>query len=384
MQKHLKVLMIAASLNYRIRGGLSRHTYELCKALSKLGCRIQVFCMDKPENREVNVDNKFPVSCISAPFFDLVSFNINMLRKIQHHDVDVVHSQAGHGFIFGLAKKRPLVVTVHGTSIRILRSVPALQHHIVPYATVLMERYTFAKADKIIAVSKSVARNLSTDYGLKKERIAFIPHGVDTEKFNPNLNGELVRTKYNVEGPLLLCVSRLRPERFVQRLIPMLNNVVKEIPNARLIIVGEGSSRSYLERLRNQHELTKNIIFAGAHDNDLPYFYAAADLYILPGIHPPAMKEMTVLEAMASGKVVIYVSRINRNSGYSSETEEGIHNNSVIAVNNNKEFASRAICLLQNEKKRKALGSTARRFAIANFSWEKVAEKTISIYKSLL
>jgi glycosyltransferase involved in cell wall biosynthesis len=254
----------------------------------------------------------------------------------------------------------------------------------LPYATVLIERHTLLQADKIIAVSQSVIEDLSSDYGIEKEKIEFVPHGVDTEKFNPHLAGDAIREKYDVRGPLLLCVSRLQPERFAQKLIPMFGNVAKEIPNATLIVVGDGSLRPSLEAARSHSGLSKNIILAGAQDDDLPYFYAAADLYILPGIHPPATKEMTVLEAMASGKAVVYVNRIQKGLNHSYEPDKDAQDKGIIAVEDHKEFANCAVNLLRDEKKRRALGLAARDAVVSNFSWEKAAEKTINVYESLL
>jgi len=377
----MNILMIAMSLDYRIHGGLSRYTYELCKALNKLGCHVYVSCTDK--NTTVDINNKilipsFPGTGFS--FLDFLSFNKNLPRKIRGYEINVIHSQGDHGFVLALMKNRPFVATVH-TSFKIgLRTVPSLQFHPSPYFRILTEKCTFMKADKIIVVSKSLSKSIQNDYGVKKEKIVCIPNAVDVEKFNPNLNGGIVRKKYNVNGPLLVCVTRLGTGRFVEKLIPMAKAVKKEIPNITLIIVGDGPSRQSLERLCACHGLTKNVILAGAKgDDELPYFYASADLYVLPMVFTPASKEFSVLEAMASGKAVVYVNRMG------SENEgERITNCNPIVANNDKDFASSIIYLLQNEKKRKELGSIARKAILKRFSWEKVAEKTMEVYRSLI
>lgn len=370
--------MIAMHLDYRIHGGLSRHTFELCKALKKLRCHVYVSTM---ENDYMDIDNKIGVpSFPPVTFLDFLSFNMNLPRKTRDYDIDVIHSQADHGVVFALMKKSPLVVTVH-TSLKIgLRAVSAARYHPSPYFRALTEKYTFMKADKIIVVSKSLGKSIQNDYGVEEEKIVFIPNAVDVEKFNPNLDGEVVRKKYDVNGPLLVCVTRLDAGRFIEKLIPMVMTVKKEIPNIKLIIVGDGSSKQSLERLRERHALTKNVILAGAKgDDELPYFYAAADLCVSPMVYAPAMKEFNVLEAMACGKALIYVNRIGPENG-----EELMTKGIPIAVKNDEDFAKSIIFLLQNEKKRKELGSVARKAIMKSFSWEKVAEKTIEIYNSLI
>lgn len=376
--------MIAKSINYTVSGGLSRHTFELCKALKKQGCQVFMACMNKPENTVINIDNKILLPYFPLHFLDLVSFNLNTLRKTWGYDIDIIHSQLSDGFAFSIVKKAPFIVTAHHLGVRALQYTPKLRYHIVPYATVLVEKYMCRKADKIIVVSKYNAESIQSDYGIDKEKIVFIPNGVDTRKFNPNVNGEIIRKKCDVNGPLLLCVTRLTIGRFVHDLIPMIKAVTKEIPHVKIIIVGDGSLKHYLEKLRDQQGLTENITFVGkVSDDELVYFYNASDLCILPGAHNP--RELTMLEALACGKPFVYIKRIKM------ETEDDqVYNENnaitspIIAVNNNKDFTSFIVYLLQNEKKRKALGSVARKTAIENLSWERIAEKTINVYRSLL
>jgi glycosyltransferase involved in cell wall biosynthesis len=372
--------MIAKSINPAFGGGISRHTYELVKALKKRGCDVTVACVRKSENNMMNVNNKVLVSYFHLPILDLISFNLNMLRK-NLNNVDIVHSQLSDGFIFSVVKKAPFVVTAHTSGVSDIRYVPKLSRHLVPYATCIVEKSMYRKADKIIAVSGYVAESIQSEYGVNKNKIVIITNGVDTEKFRPNINAEVIRNKYNINGPLLLCVTRLAIGRFVEDLIPIAKAVSKEIPNVKIMIVGDGPLKHYLEKLRNQQGLTEKVIFVGRISDELPYFYNAADLCFLPGAHNPI--ELTMLEAWACGKSVVYIKRIKTeddqlyNKTYSYE-------NPIIAVNNIKEFVNSVLYLLKNENERKSLGIAARNTVIKHFSWERIAEKTINVYQSLL
>jgi len=377
--------MIAKSINPVFGGGLGRHTFELCKALQKQGCQVFIACMNKPKNTlmglKIFLHNYIPLS-----FLDLISFNLDMLKNLRGHDFDIIHSQLTDGFIFSIVKKRPFIVTVHASGANAIKTIPKLRYHCVPYVMVLVERCLYKKADKIIAVSKYDSESMQSDYGVDKEKIVFIPNGVDTLKFNPNIKGEVIRKKYGVNGPLLVCVTRLALGRFVAHLIPMVKAVAKEIPQAKTIVVGDGPLRPYLEKLRNQQGLAKNILFVGAKgDDELPYFYNAADLYVLPGLHPPALREFTVLEALACGKPVIYLNRIETESARAHMYNKNkVLDTPVIAVSNNEEFSSCVAHLFRNEDKRKSLGLAARKTSVELLSWEGIAEKTINVYRSLL
>lgn len=386
MKNFLKILMIAKLINPAFGGGLSRHAFELCKALKKQGCQVFIACAKKLENASVNINDKIMFQYFAMPFADLMTFNLNMLRNLRDHDFDIIHSQLAEGFIFSIVKKKPFVATVHASTVSAIRNIPKLRYHVVPYAMFLVEKCMYEKADKIITVSQYDSESLQSDYGVDEEKIVFIPNGVDTQKFNPNINGEIIRKKYGVDGPLLLCVSRLARGRFIHGLIPMVKAVAKEIPRVKTIVVGDGPLRRCLERLRDQQRLAKNIIFVGAKgDDELPYFYNAADLYFLPGLHPPAMREFTVLEALACGKPVIYFDR----TGVETENAHTYNRNQVldtpiVSVCNNEDFSSCVVHLFQNEKKLKSLGVAARKTVVGHLSWEGIAEKTIDLYRSLL
>jgi len=370
--------MITSHLDYTIRGGGSRHTYELCKALDKLGCKVYVSCMNKPENKLIDLKDRIYVPYCPIAVLDLVSFNINMLRKTRSCEVDVIHSQAADGFIFAITKEKPFVVTLHGSVRTVMSATSKYRHHISPYFKLLIEKFALKKADKIISVSELVANFVKANYKVDEEKIVMIPNGVDTEKFNPELDTEAIRKKYSVSGPLLLCVTRLSPDRHVTCLISMVEKVAKEIPEVKLIVVGDGPLRRTLERLRDRRGLTERLVFTGAkNDTELPYFYAAADLCILPIAYPAATKELTVLEAMASGKVTVYFDRIGI---MHSELEK----DNPVGVNNDKDFVSTITYLLQDEKKRRVLGLAGRKMVTEKLSWDKVAQKTIEVYKSLV
>ena len=366
-------------LDYRIHGGLSRHTYELSKALDKFGCQVLVSCI---ENDLMAIKNKISVPSIHLHerTLDFLSFNFNLKRKIQDLNINVIHSQGDRGFIFAINKKNPLIVTAH-TSLKIgLKALSKSRYHPSPYLRVLTEKCVLTKADKIIVVSESLGDSLREDYHIAEEKIVYIPNAVDVKKFNPQVNPDIIRKKFDINGPLLLCVARLENGRFVEKLIPTIQKVKKEVSNVKLILVGDGPARKHFEELIKYHGLEKNIILAGARgDEELPFFYAAADLCISPMVYSPAKKEFNVLEALASGKLLIYVNRLGHNDG-----DEVITKENPLSVENDKDFAFSIIDSLQNKRKTRTLGLMGRKAIVNSYSWERVAKETIKVYKSVI
>lgn len=371
--------MITRSLNYTRYGGLSRHTYELSRALRKMQCNVKIVCMDTRTNAIDDssqiTDGTIQIRTIPIAGLDLISFNANMLRTIDTKKFDVVHSHSNYGFIFALIKPKPLVATAHGSAKLSLRLVPKFRRHPSLLVQLLAEKATFTKANKVIVVSRVHADVLTSEYGIDEEKIVYIPNGVDIEKFSPSLPSDFVRRRYNVEGPLLLCVSRLGRDRPVERLFPVMKSVRREIPNVKLIVAGGGTRRDSLERSAKREGLGESIVFVGALNDDLlPHFYNAADLLVLPTIFSG---ELTVLEAMACGKVVAYIDRLTE-----APAQPSAHGNPVAARDENS-LARQVISLLQDDKTRRKLGAVTRKEIAANFSWEMIALKTIEVYKSL-
>jgi len=370
----MSIQMIVNSLNYSIRGGVARHTYELSKALSKIGCKVIVSCMKIPENLHLDLKGKMLLPTLRKPVLDILSFNLCLLRKSAHFEVNIIHSQGPYGFIFALTKRKPFVVTVHGVISQILRDFPSLRYHLSPNAMLLFERIVINKADKIIAVSDDIRKRILSKYKVAEAKITVIPNGVDVERFNPYLDTQSIFTKYNIRRPLILCVNRLETARNVHSLIFMMKEVTREIPSATLIIAGDGPLKRKLEELRNHYGLTKNILFVGAlTDEQLPYYYAAADLYVLP-----LAPGLSALEAMASGKAVVCLSKGD------FAVEGLINGKNIIITQNNASFTSNVINLLQDEAKRREIGLAARKTVVENYAWAKIAQKTIELYKELL
>jgi phosphatidylinositol alpha-1,6-mannosyltransferase len=163
-----------------------------------------------------------------------------------------------------------------------------------------------------------------------------------------------------------------------------MKTVLEEIPTAKLIVVGDGPYKPELERRIIQKELTDNIILVGRKaDKELPFFYAASDLCVLPMVYPAATKELSVLEALASGKTVVGIQR-DAETLLNEEIVNDESSKNPILVYNEKDFVENIIYLLQNSKKTKALGLKGRKLVEQTFTWKKVAENTLKIYKSVV
>ena len=128
--------------------------------------------------------------------------------------------------------------------------------------------------------------------------------GVDEFEFRPDVSPAGFRERYAIpEGPTLLVVGRLDPEKHVGELVRALA-LVRDHINAHLVVVGRGQQRAALEELAHRESVSEHVTFCGLVPDDLmPAAYAAADVYCHAG--RAELQSISTLEAMASGKAIV-------------------------------------------------------------------------------
>lgn len=143
-------------------------------------------------------------------------------------------------------------------------------------------------------------------------RMVQLTPGVDTERFHPGVDGRAVRDRYGLgERPVIVCVSRLVRRKGQDVLIKALPLVQRSVPDAMVLIVGDGPERKRLERLARRHDVVADVVFAGAHPwAELPPFFAAGDVFAMPcrtrklGLEVEGLG-IVFLEASATGLPVV-------------------------------------------------------------------------------
>ncbi len=172
-----------------------------------------------------------------------------------------------------------------------------------------VERRSLAQSQRIIALSTYSSKQLTELYDVSPEKITHIPGGVDHRRFVP-LNGSKVDLRRRLglpdTGPVLLTVRRLAARMGLDSLIaamPMVLNALTEKPH--LVIVGQGHLRPQLERQVQSLGLKPWVHFTGfVPDADLPAYYQAADVFVLPTRSLEGFGLIT-LEALSTGIPVL-------------------------------------------------------------------------------
>ena len=237
----------------------------------------------------------------------------------------------------------------------------------------------FKMADVIIPNSNFTKKEIER-MGVNPKKLKMVYPGVDPKKFNPHLDGSVVRKKYNCNGdPILLTVCRLVERKGIRYLIDALPSIRKEFPKVQLVIIGDGPEKEPLRQLSER--MGENVVFCGiVPDQELPYFYAMADVFILPAIIDSKGDTeglgVVMLEAMASGVPVI-ASRVGGIPEALNYGKAGI----LIEQKNPKQIIETVISLLNNDKLRTSLIKKGREWVISTFSWDILAKQITEIFR---
>jgi phosphatidylinositol alpha-1,6-mannosyltransferase len=219
-----------------------------------------------------------------------------------------------------------------------------------------------------------VARALSA---AAAARMAPLRPGVDTEVFHPGTDGEPVRERYGLRGrPVVVCVSRLVKRKGQDTLVRALPLLHRRVPDAALLLVGDGPMRRELARLAADLGVARDVVLAGSHPwHELPPFFAAGDVFAMPtrsrrgGLEVEAFG-IVYLEAAACGLPVV----VGDSGGAPDTVVEG-ETGHVVDGGSPAQVADRLAGLLLDPDRSARMGAAGRARVEREFTWDLAAAR---------
>lgn len=359
-------------------GGIETHTDGLSRYLSKHdGIELYVITFGdgnkqfKKANLKIYVISK-ALHLFSSPIGTLRLQKI--IRKI-NPDIILVHgTYIPYSFIaLFFRRKYPMVLTIHGV---MKKEITYHRRRKLLFCRLLIdkviEKYVVNKIQNIIAVSLHIKNEISN---MTKSTIRVIQNGIDFEAI------QNVQQRKSLAHPCILFIGELSKLKGVDLLIQAIPIIKKVVPNIHVFIGGTGPQAEELKELVKELKVEKNAEFLGFVSGDEKYsYYKSADICAFPSTYDPF--GIVVLEAMACGKPVI-VSCVNGVQLPLPFMMEDGKTGLLFKSGNIEDLAEKVIILLENEELRKKMGDAGRASA-KEFSWDKIAEQTIGVYKSIL
>jgi len=239
-----------------------------------------------------------------------------------------------------------------------------------------VEQAVLRRAHAIIVTSDRYLASSPTlrDY---RSKCRVIPHGIPLERFSgaKDRKWEDIRRRY---GPkIVLAVGRLVSFKGFEFLI----RAMKRVPNATLMLIGDGPLRQSLEREASDLGLYDRVVFTGEIQNEMtaPY-YRACDVFVLPSVSRSESLGIVQIEAMASGKPVI---NTRLDTGVPTVSVHGLTGLTVPPADSDS-LAEAINSLLENPRLRAVYGRRARARASRRFRAEMMGESALRLYREVL
>ena len=168
----------------------------------------------------------------------------------------------------------------------------------------LPDRLVSRLVDRVIAVSEAARAFLISGKGYAARKIVVVPNGRDLSVFRPGVGGQAVRKELGIDRvtPLVGVVGRLEEQKGHVYLLDAWPAVLAEFPDARLLLVGDGSLRGALEERARCLGIASSVIFAGFR-RDVPRVLDALDVVALPSLYEGM--PLTAIEASAMAKPIV-------------------------------------------------------------------------------
>jgi glycosyltransferase involved in cell wall biosynthesis len=243
--------------------------------------------------------------------------------------------------------------------------------------------WAMAHADALVGVSRFVIRSL-VEKGCRTEKTHLLLNAIDVADWNYRLDPSPIRAEFNLpsNAPVVACVARLFHWKGQADLIRAFALVRRELPDVRLLIVGEDdlivTGRSFAAELRalaRDLGLENHVIFTGQRA-DVPALLAASDVFALPSFEEPF--GLVFLEALAMKKPVVAL-----DNGGTPEVVEHQKSGLLSSPGDIDALASNLLALLRDPVMRAQMGEYGRRQVETRFTPSQMSRDAEKIYLEL-
>ena len=227
--------------------------------------------------------------------------------------------------------------------------------------------------DRLIVVSQAIEHKVREE-GRFGVPVSLIYNGVDLQRYNHQQPCCTLHEEYLIpeDAPIVGVVARLEAEKGHRTLIDAWPEVVAAVPNAWLLVIGEGSERDALEAEAASLGVSERIVFTGRRE-DVPAVTAALDVAVLPSYREA--QGLSVLEAMALGRPVV----ASKVGGIPEMIEDGV-TGLLVPPNDCDALAGAIIRLLTDHPLADMIGKRGHDMVHDRFCIELMVESIESIY----
>jgi len=368
-----------------ISGGGVIVAVELLNNFAKLGHEVTVVTPQldwQGPKYEPKIDPRIQIVRVDVPSKSKIKVAARRCKKSLQKKAEELGEENNYDFVFTIfhpfhlapsaavscAKKLgiPSIVKVDDAIFEKSSGIKSIQRKVEK----IMNTKTLQNASHILLVNNETRKTVTEYYNISDERISIVPNGV---------NLTLFQQKRSNNSRSILFSGAMYHHRGIDELLETVPTIIKNIPDAKIILLGQGPEMEKLKQIVKEKEISKNVIFRGWIDrNQIPNELANAAV----GIGPLKLTTVTknalpikVLEYMAAGLPIIAKSGTLPDDVLQNE-KNGFF------IDSTDELAEKLVLLLKDPKLNEQMGKKSIEM-VQKFSWKNVANSILEIQKTL-
>lgn len=352
-----------------VRGGTERQLIETARGLKALGHTVHIGCVER-SGAFLDDVLALDLPIVEFPFPSLASFAATqqfarLVRLLRGGGFHVVHAFDFYGNLFAV----PAARIAHVPAVLASRREVASHRSRVRRWAMGVSAWL---ANGVVANSRAAADSLPM---ATRGKVRIIPNSIDVGRFAAGPAAS--RSSLGLpDGPLIGMVAALRPEKDVPTLLRSVPLIRQLIPDARVVLVGDGSERSALTALAEALEIGQAVTFLGDRQ-DVSQLLPAFDVVVLSSISESFPN--AILEAMACGRPVV----ATQAGGTPELVLEGV-TGFLVNIGDHHALAGRIASVLRDAQLADRLGRSARELVERRFAHGQTVASVDAFYDDLL
>ena len=375
-------------------GGQCVYVRELSAHLARAGNRVTIYTRDRAEGKPP-VEEFVPgatvhrIPCGPAGFIPkedlqphLPEFASAVREQLSGSEILHSHYWDGGFVTAALHDGQPWFHTTHSIG-KLKQAALSEGQHYRYSERISIETDIYRACDRVIALTDLERAQLANLYGVPDTRIVVIPPGVDTVRFHPPVDKGNLRARlgFREEAVVVFALGRLDERKGFDLLFKAAAVAQKhDLPETLYVFsAGDGSAAEEKERIKIQRILDAHSLqdvvrwLPVLPEEDLPDYYGAADVFVLPSRYEPF--GIVMLEAMACQVPVIAT-----NVGGPATVIEPERTGLLVDPTDIATFAKALAALIQHPERRMSYGQRARAVVEAEYSWQIIADRHLAAY----
>ena len=294
-------------------------------------------------------------------FFN-IGYLIKLIRIIKKNNINIVHAHSYNVYFLGA-----LAAKLAGSIFILTRYMDFILNRI---NGVLLNKLT----NKAIAISKVVHSSLIAS-GFDLSKVTTIYGSINLEEFALKTSLENKQSAKFIKNYTVGTLVYLCKRKGIEFLIAAAKDLVKDYPNIKFLIGGEGPEKEKLKLYADKLNLLDNITFTGFKEN-IKDFFSAIDIFVLPSLREAL--GVVILEAMALEKPIV----ATKVGGIPEIITDGV-TGFLVPPKDFKALAEKISYLLKNPELAKTMGKTGRKYIQERFNDKEAILEHENLYKEI-